>query len=58
MFLIGNYTAIGKINDIFSLQNYFKEQIYLLLEALIVFINPPSEKLANVVSKKNHHNMR
>ena len=53
--LIGNYTDIGKSNDIFSQQNYFKEQIYLLLEALIVFLNPQSENLANVLSKKKHH---
>ena len=47
-----------KINDIYSLQKEFMEQIHILLESLIVFLNPPLEKLANVLSKKNHHNMR
>ena len=42
----------------FSQQNYVKEKIYILLEALIAFLNPNSENLTNVLSYKNHHNMR
>ena len=43
--------------------NIFNTKIYqgidnVLLEALIVFLNPPSENLTNVMSNKTHYNMR
>ena len=39
-------------NGVFSLKNYFKEQVYILFEALTVFLNPPPENLTNVLSNK------
>ena len=45
------YHTIERENKkIFSIHNYFKEQIYILLEALIVFLNPPEENLTNCLS--------
>ena len=38
--------------------NHMSQLIYILLEALIVFLNPQLETLTNVLSNKNHHNMR
>ena len=57
MFLYRNYTYVGENNGIVSLQDHFKKQIYILLEALIVFLSPPSENLTNVMSNTNNHNM-
>ena len=53
-----NYTDVGGNNEIFYLQDDIKEQIYILLEAMIVFLNPPSENLSNGLSNKNQHNIR
>ena len=46
--------STGNNTDVFSLQNYFKEQIYIVLEVLIVFLNPQSENQTNVLSNKNY----
>ena len=42
----------------FFLQNYLKENMYILLEAMIVFLNPTSESIGNVLFNNNHHNIR
>ena len=41
--------GITESNGAFSAQNYFKEQIYYLLDALIVFLYEPLEKSRNVL---------
>ena len=41
--------GIRENNEAFSAQNYFKEQTYLLLDALIVFLYQPLEKSRNVL---------
>ena len=47
-----NYTDVGENKGILSRLNYFKEQIYIMLEhkLLIVFLNPTSDNLTYVLS--------
>ena len=52
-FSTGHHSNVEKNNGIFSIQIYFKDQIYIVIEALIVFLYPPSENLTNVLSNKS-----